>query len=152
MLYPLCESCTLHIAVFLTHLITPRNIFTLRFWTSSLQPGSLSSHTAPKLNLLFQHKQVEMVETDYQVIWEAPSTCSCFVYYIPGRLLWHGRQVETPSWMSKQSARKIVDNVTTKVIGASQIIFNARVEMSWLLSCTLLWTCTVTFIRIFCLY
>ena len=40
--------------------------------------------------------------------------------------------------MSKQSARKITDKAATKVIGASQIIFNARVETSWSLSHTLL--------------
>ena len=32
--------------------------------------------------------------------------------------------------MSKQSARKIMKKAATKVIRASQIIFNARVEMS----------------------
>ena len=40
--------------------------------------------------------------------------------------------------MSKHSARMIMDQVATKVIRASQIIFNARVEESWSLSRTLL--------------
>ena len=40
--------------------------------------------------------------------------------------------------VSKQSARKIMDKAATKVVGASQIIFNAKVETSWSLSHTLL--------------
>ena len=45
-----------------------------------------------------------------------------------------------------------MDKAATKVVGASQIIFNARVETSWSLSHTLLQTCTVTFVSIFLYY
>ena len=40
--------------------------------------------------------------------------------------------------LTKQSARKAMDEAACKVVGASQVIFKARLEKAWILSHTLL--------------
>ena len=50
--------------------------------------------------------------------------------------------------LSKWIARAIMNEAAVKVVGASQIVFNARVERTWSSSCILLWSIRVCYMSL----